>query len=49
MRLVDTEAAALALGVSARRIRQLVQEGRLTNHGTTRRVLISLDELLNFR
>ena len=49
MTLVDTETAAIALGVTARRIRQLVAEGKLTNHGTARRILVDIAELQDFR
>ena len=49
MTLIDTETAAVALGVTARRIRQLVAAGRLTNMGTPRRILIPLSEVLRFR
>jgi hypothetical protein len=49
VRLIDTATAAVALGVTARRIRQLVSEGKLTNNGTARRILIPLAEVLNFR
>ena len=48
-RLIDTETAAVALAVTARRIRQLVATGRLTNKGTTRRILVPLSEVLRFR
>ena len=47
--LIDTETAAVALGVSARRVRQLVAAGKLTNKGTARRILIPLAEVLRFR
>ena len=47
--LVDTDTAAIALGVTSRRIRQLVAEGKLTNHGTARRILVDIAELQNFR
>ena len=49
MILVDTETAAIALGVTPRRIRQLVEAGKLTNHGTTRRIMLDVAELLRFR
>jgi hypothetical protein len=49
MTLVDTETAAIALGVTARRVRQLVAEGKLTNHGTARRILVDIAELQDFR
>lgn len=45
--LVDSEVAALAAGVSARAIRKAVAAGRLRNHGTARRVLVSLDEVVD--
>lgn len=35
------------LGVSARAIRKAVAAGRLRIHGTARRVLVSLDEVLD--
>lgn len=49
MILIDTEAAAVALGVTARRIRQMVAEGKLTRYGTPRRILVDLQELQDFR
>ena len=49
MTLIDTETAAVALGVSARRIRQLVEQGKLTNYGTTRRILVNLAEVKDYR
>lgn len=49
MTLLDTEAAAKALGVTPRRIRQMVAEGKLTRHGTTRRLKVDLQELRDFR
>lgn len=33
MKLIDTELAALILGVTERRVRQMVTEGKITNHG----------------
>lgn len=48
MRLIDSATAAVALGLTPRRIRQLVAAGRLKNYGTTRRILVSLDELTDF-
>ena len=49
MRLIDTEAAARALGCSRRQIQVLVSEGKLTNHGAPRRISIDLDELYDRR
>ena len=49
MTLIDTAMAAVALGVTDRRIRQLVTAGKLTNHGTTRRILLNLEEVRDFR
>lgn len=42
---VSSSAAAVALGVSDRTIRRWVVEGRLTNHGTPKRVMLDLAEL----
>ena len=42
---VSSSAAAVALGVSDRRIRQLCADGTLTNHGTASRILLDLDEI----
>ena len=47
--LIDTAMAAVALGVTDRRIRQLVAAGKLTNHGTTRRILVKLEDVRDFR
>lgn len=44
-RLVDTAAAALALGVGPAAVRMLASRGRLTRHGTPGRALYDLDEL----
>lgn len=49
MTLIDAETAAVALNVSARRIRQLVSTGKLTNYGTTRRILLDLAEVRDYR
>lgn len=46
MTLVDTETAAYATGLTQRWIQQRVRQGRLTNYGTPRRVLVDLDEAL---
>lgn len=48
-RLVDTEVAALILGLTQRRIQQLVHAGVLTNHGTTRTIRLQLDDIERFR
>ena len=45
MTLIDTAMAGVALGLTSRRIRQLVAAGKLTNYGTTRRILVELDEV----
>ena len=47
--LIDTEAAAVAVGVTSRTIRQWVAEGKLENHGEKRRVMVDLDALADFR
>lgn len=44
--LLDTEDAGTAAGLTARRIRQLVQAGRIQNHGTPRRIRVRLSEVL---
>jgi hypothetical protein len=44
--LVDTEAAALALCVSPATIRQWSVRGKLSRHGTPKRALWDLAELL---
>lgn len=48
MNLVDSEVAALALGVSVATLRRLVARGEITNHGTGRRIRVDLDELQTF-
>jgi hypothetical protein len=46
-RLVDTEAAALLAGCSARTIRRwATTEGRLCVYGTRKRLLVDLDEVV---
>lgn len=42
---VDTEMASLLLGVTDRTVRRWVEDGRLTNHGDQRRVLVDLADL----
>ncbi len=39
--LLDTTAAALALGVTTRTIRRWVHAGQLTNHGTPTRIRVA--------
>lgn len=46
MTLVDTETAAYATGLTQRWIQKRVRQGRLTNYGTPRRVLVDLDQVL---
>lgn len=48
-RLVSTDVAALALGVTQAAIRQMAHRGKLTRHGTRQRALYDLDELLDLR
>jgi argininosuccinate lyase len=45
MTLIDTEMAATMLRCSARHVRALVARGVLLNHGTAKRVLLSLESL----
>jgi hypothetical protein len=45
--VVDTEVAGLAVGRSSRAIRYAVRDERLRNYGTTRRVRVSLAEVLD--
>lgn len=42
--MVDSRTAALAYGVTSRTIRRWVEDGRLINHGTRRRIRVDLDE-----
>ncbi|WP_431881559.1 hypothetical protein [Micromonospora chalcea] len=46
-RLVDTEVAAMALGVRPGTIRVMAHRGQLTRYGTRQRALWDLDELLD--
>ncbi|WP_242909379.1 MerR family transcriptional regulator [Actinomadura terrae] len=46
-RLVPTELAALAAGVSEATIRKWASRRKLTRHGTTRRALYDLDEIID--
>ena len=48
MRLIDAREAAVILGVTPRRIQQLVQTGALTNHGTPRRIQLEVDKVSDF-
>lgn len=45
-RLVPTELAALALGITPAAIRKLAERGKLTRHGTPQRATYDLEELL---
>jgi len=46
-RLVDTKAAAVALGVTPGAIRQMASRGKLTRYGTKQRAQYDVDELLD--
>ena len=48
-RTVPTRIAALALGVSDEAIRQMAHRGQLTRHGTSRRAMYDVAELLAVR
>ena len=45
MRLIDTDAAAVALGCTSRHVRRLVLDGDLTNRGTPRRIRLDVDDV----
>lgn len=45
--LVDTATAAVATGRSERTIRRWVTLGRIPNHGTPRKMLVLLDDLVS--
>lgn len=46
MKLVDTQAAAVAVGRSAATIRGWIHEGKIIKHGTERRrALVDLEEV----
>ena len=47
MTLIDTATAAVGANVKDRTIRRWVAADRLKNHGTQRRILIDLEELMN--
>jgi hypothetical protein len=46
--LINTSLAAVILGVTPRRIQQLVQAEELTNRGTPRHIRLSVDEVSDF-
>jgi len=43
--LIDSEMAAVLLGVSVRRVRQMVDEGKVTNEGTARQFAFDIDAI----
>lgn len=45
IRIVDSRTAALALDVDPRTVQRWVADGTLPNHGTPRRVRVSLDDV----
>jgi hypothetical protein len=48
VKLINSAMAAVILGVTPRRIQQLVQDGTLTNRGEPRRIRLSVDEVSDF-
>ena len=44
--ILDTEDAGTATGLTSRRIRQLVAEGKIENVGAPRRIRVRLSEVL---
>lgn len=48
MTLIDTAMAAHVLRVTARRVRQFVAQGDLTNHGNARHIRLDLDEVSTY-
>ena len=46
--LIDPEMAAVVLGCSARRVRQLVAAGALVNYGEPRRIRLDLAEVSRY-
>lgn len=46
-RLVDSSVAAVALGVTVRTVQRWIRDGVLVNYGSTRRVLVSLDSIMD--
>lgn len=48
-RLVPTDVAAIALGVTPSAVRQLFRRGRLTRHGGRQRALVDLAECETLR
>lgn len=47
--ILDTEMAGYVAGVSARRVRELVQRGDLTNYGSRGRILLRLSDVTAYR
>lgn len=47
--ILDTEMAGYVAGLSARRIRELVQRGDLTNYGGRTRILLRHSEVAAYR
>ena len=45
MTLIDSEMAAVLLGVSVRRVRQMVDEGKIANLGPPRSFAFDLDAI----
>ena len=45
MTLIDSEMAAVLLGVSVRRVRQMDDEGKVTNEGTLRQFAFDIDAI----
>jgi hypothetical protein len=45
VRLIDSATAAVALGLTDRRVRQLVNEGALTNLGTSRKIRLDVEQV----
>lgn len=43
--LIDAEVAALILRVTPRRVRQLVTDGTLDNHGGPRKLLLDIQQV----
>lgn len=48
-RLVPTDVAAAALGITPAAVRQLAHRGRLTRHGTKQRARYDLNEIEQLR
>ena len=45
MTLIDSEMAAVLLGVSVRRVRQMVDERKITNQGSAKQFAFDLDAI----